>query len=280
MQFLLKKLALLLLAILFASSNNAVANSDYLTFQPSQFSQNGEIAIEAWNSAEGIARMEKSQYKGDFYQLASFFQPQINPLYCGVASSVIVLNALRAPKDQIKSQKASEIHEPLTMGGKFIPFKSYSQNNFLNKQTDKVKDRKIINMSNPFAKKDDIDPGFTLQQLADMLSKAYGLEVSANHANQADATTIQEFRELLMDLLNDPERYIIINFHGKSIGLKSGGHISPLAAYDQQSDSVLVLDVAGHKNSWYWAKLEDLYKAMNSKDGNNYRGYLIISDKK
>ena len=32
------------------------------------------------------------------------------------------------------------------------------------------------------------------------------------------------------------------------------------------------------KNPWYWVPISHLYKAMNTKDGNNYRGWLIIED--
>ncbi len=39
------------------------------------------------------------------------------------------------------------------------------------------------------------------------------------------------------------------------------------------------MDVAGHKNSWYWVKIKDLLQSMNTKDGDNYRGYLIIKNK-
>ena len=54
------------------------------------------------------------------------------------------------------------------------------------------------------------------------------------------------------------------------------GHFSPLGAYDVESDSVLVMDVAGFKNGWYWVPVKDLYAAMNTLDGSVYRGWLVI----
>ena len=71
---------------------------------------------------------------------------------------------------------------------------------------------------------------------------------------------------------------MLINFDGKKVGLKTGGHVSPLVAYNQEHDSVLMMDVAGHKNGWYWVKINDLLRAVNSKDGDNYRGYLVIKN--
>jgi hypothetical protein len=38
------------------------------------------------------------------------------------------------------------------------------------------------------------------------------------------------------------------------------------------------LDVYGIENSWYWAPVEHLYKAMATLDNNIHRGWLIVSD--
>lgn len=52
---------------------------------------------------------------------------------------------------------------------------------------------------------------------------------------------------------------------------------SPLAAYDLQSDRFLLLDVARYKYPAYWVKTEDLWNAVNTKDDNTYRGFIMIS---
>ena len=76
-------------------------------------------------------------------------------------------------------------------------------------------------------------------------------------------------------ILIDKNNFLIANFDGKVFGNKTGGHISPIVAYDENSDSLLVLDVALHKNPWYWVDLTEMVKAMNTKDGDNFRGYLV-----
>ncbi len=255
---------------------NISANANYLEFSPSQFSNQNEIVVEKWNSDEGIKRLQQSKYKNDFYQLANFFQPQINPLYCGIASSVIILNAIRSEKNQIKSQKELEITKPDIFGGGSAPFKSYSQITFLNKKTDKIKDQKIIELKNLSDDKSNIDPGLSLNHLAKILQKSYDLNVKINHVSKIRDKDINNFRNTIQKILNDKEKYILANFQGKTVGLKVSGHISPIVAYDQISDSILVMDVAGHKNPWYWIKLEHFYKAMNTKDGKQYRGYITI----
>jgi hypothetical protein len=57
---------------------------------------------------------------------------------------------------------------------------------------------------------------------------------------------------------------------------KTRGHMSLVSAYQQDSDEVLVLDVALHKNQWQWVSLSNIVSAMNTKDGKQYRGYMIV----
>lgn len=235
-------------------------------------------AVEVWNNKEGITRLERSHFKNDFYQLAGFFQPQINPLYCGIASSVIILNAIKNQENEaIASQKALEVTKPVSIGGGVIEFKSYSQSTFLNEKTDKIKDRRIIELKDLEASKEALDPGLTLKQLALILKKSYGLKVKLTYVKKVNENELNKFRLKLKEILQDQKSYILVNFNGQNLGLKTSGHISPLAAFDELSDSVLVLDVAGHKNSWYFVKIADLFQAMNTKDGKNFRGYLVIS---
>jgi hypothetical protein len=254
----------------------------YNEFEVSQFSKAKEIVLIPWNSAEGIRRLEHSKHKGDFYRLAHYFQPQINPLYCGIATSVIILNAFRANKGIIPSQKELETKTPIIWGGKRIPFPSYSQITLLNADTDKVKSKKVINLNNVKNRQaldeSELNPGLSLAELKGIL-EVYGLKVESNYADKKPAAGIKAFRKATLNVLNDPNKFIIVNFKGSSMGAKTGGHISPLAAYDEKSDSVLILDVAGHKNPWYWAPVKHLYKAMSILDNTITRGWLIVTDK-
>ncbi|MFT4718809.1 MAG: hypothetical protein ACI9IL_001150 [Rickettsiales bacterium] len=230
-----------------------------------------------WNSEYGVKMLERSNYKQDFYELAGFFQPQINPLYCAIASSVIILNAINFDKNNISSQKKLEVRRPEIFGGGMIPFKSYSQLSLLNSKTDIIKREEVISMKNIDDKRMNIDPGVTLGQLKDIL-ELYGTEVTKYHVKKYSKQELDFFRKKVKNITQDKDRYMIINFDGKKVGLKTGGHMSPLVAYNQENDSVLMMDVAGHKNGWYWVKINDLLRAVNSKDGNNYRGYLVIKN--
>lgn len=227
----------------------------------------------AWNSPEGLKKLEKSQFKNDFYQLVNFYQPQENPLFCGIASATIILNAF--DHGNIASQKEGEIKRPKS--DKVVPYPLYKQQSFFNKKTEKIKKRAIIEFreKNERHGKKFYDPGVSLDDYSKLLKKGHGLKIFVTHAKKYDQKSIARFREILKQVLSDDEKFIIANFNGKMMGRSTKGHISPLVAYETESDSVLILDVALHKNKWYWVPLEQLYQAMNSKDGDDYRGYLV-----
>jgi hypothetical protein len=252
----------------------------YNEFTPSQFSKRNEIVLVPWNSPEGIRRLERSKHKSSFYQLAHHFQPQINPLYCGIATSVIILNALRIPQGTVPSQKALEVKLPQIWGGEVLTYEGYTQTTLLNAKTDKVKPRSVIQLKNAKAENinpQELDPGLGLVTLKQIL-ETYGVQVEIQHADQHPATGIKKFRAAVLSVLNITGKFIVVNFRGESMGAPTGGHISPLAAYDSKSDSVLIMDVYGIGNSWYWAPVDHLYKAMATLDNNIHRGWLVVSD--
>jgi len=228
------------------------------------------FASEAWNSKEGLLRLERSQFKNDFYQLVNFYQPQINPLYCSVASSVMILNAIKY--GEIPSQKSGEISKP--DGGK-IEFKLFTQEGFLNDETDKIKPHTIIKYQDP-NQFGIYDAGLSIADLAKILTKVYNLKVVLTHIETVDEKQEKKFRQTIKKILIDRDKFLITNFDGKILGHQTRGHISPLVAYDDSSDSVLILDVALHKNQWFWISVNELLKAMNSKDNDSYRGYLVV----
>ncbi len=237
-----------------------------------------DVQLLKWNSKEGMERLQKAEYKNDFYQLVNYFQPQLNPLYCAAASSVIVLNAIA--NGEAPSQKNLEVTKPKVFGGGNIEFKSYSQLTFFNDKTDKIKDRKVIELKNISAETENsatnFDPGLTLSELQEILDKVYNLKTKVKYIDNVDEKTINKFRDLAKQIVADETQYLLTNFDGKALGLKTNGHMSPIVAFDMTSDSLLIMDVAGHKNGWYWVGVSDLVKAMHTKDGKNYRGYLVI----
>jgi hypothetical protein len=86
-----------------------------------------------------------------------------------------------------------------------------------------------------------------------------------------------DIRADLVDHLSRAGDYVIINFRREAVGQKGGGHISPLGAYDAQSDSFLVLDVNPAAAGWTWMTAATLVKGMRTFDTVENRGYVVVS---
>ncbi|MEL7052676.1 MAG: phytochelatin synthase family protein, partial [Cyanobacteria bacterium J06588_5] len=79
--------------------------------------------------------------------------------------------------------------------------------------------------------------------------------------------------------LAEPNNFVVINYLRRSIGQESGGHISPLAAYDADTDRVLILDVSRYKYPPVWVEVESLWNATNTIDSVSglSRGLVTVS---
>jgi hypothetical protein len=271
---LMRRVVLSLLLLVYAQSLSGEAAPQYGRYEPSA---TGEVVIVEWGTPDGQQRLMESRYKNDYVQLAIHFQPQVNPLYCGVASSVIVLNSMRLAEGKAPSQRNLEVTRPEALGGGHISYPAYSQLTFLNEATDKVKPRAVIELKNTADENSRINPGLTLLELKGVL-KTYDITVDLRYADAPLQEGAARFRTVVKQAMQDNDHYVLVNFYGDAYGAPTRGHISPVAAYHQATDSVLILDVAGYKNPWYWVPVEQLYQAMHTKDGDNYRGYLVVSD--
>ena len=115
--------------------------------------------------------------------------------------------------------------------------------------------------------------GMTLDQFGGVL-KAHDLTVEIRHAGD---TSVDDFRKAAVAALEDDERFVAVNYLRKAIGQETGGHISPLAAYDADTDRFLILDVSRYKYPPIWVEAAALYGAMNTVDasaGDKTRGYV------
>ena len=72
---------------------------------------------------------------------------------------------------------------------------------------------------------------------------------------------------------------LVVSYSRKVLKQTGDGHFSPLAAYDKESDSVLILDTARFKYGAHWAKLQLVYEAMKplDKTTGKSRGYALLS---
>jgi hypothetical protein len=202
------------------------------------------------NSERGSRLLLESEDNRAYWPLSIQFVTQKNQAFCGVATIVMVLNALGVPAPSTPE---------------FEPFKTFTQDNLLNERTEAVLPVAVLSRI-----------GMTLDQIGQILS-TYSVEADVRHA--AD-TSLEEFRTLARQALGSPNQYVIVNYLRRSIGQERGGHISPLGAYDAETDRFLVLDVSRYKYPPIWVEAAALYAAMNTPDSDNQnrtRGFVIVT---
>lgn len=201
------------------------------------------------NSQMGETLLMKSNARQDYLPLSIHFETQDNLAYCGVASMVMVLNALSIPAPPTDS---------------FGDHHIFTQDNVLNEQTEKVIPTAMISRQ-----------GMTLDQLGQLL-ETYPLNAEVYHASEI---TLDQFRNKVVENLQDPNNFVLVNYLRKTIGQERGGHISPIAAYNEQDDLFLILDVSRYKYPPVWVKAEELWQAMATVDSasEKSRGFVLIN---
>ena len=63
-----------------------------------------------------------------------------------------------------------------------------------------------------------------------------------------------------------------------AVGMDGTGHFSPVVAFEPESDSALVLDVARYKYPHVWMPVETLFAGINTTDAStrDMRGLIDI----
>ena len=204
------------------------------------------------DSDKGAELLKESEALEAYWPLSIQFVTQKNQAYCGVASIVMVLNALAVPA-------------PATP--EFEPFKTFTQDNVFNLKTNEVITQEVI-----------ASQGMTLDQIGQFLS-SYPIKADVHHA--ADST-LENFRSKAREYLASDGHHVIVNYLRRAIGQEKGGHISPLAAYDADTDRFLILDVSRYKYPPVWVSARELFEAMNTTDSDNEnrtRGFVLVSAK-
>jgi hypothetical protein len=97
------------------------------------------------------------------------------------------------------------------------------------------------------------DYGIQLHQLAEML-RAHDLHVELRVVSEN--INADNIRQVIISNLTSKNDYVVVNFARQSLGQPGGGHISPLAAYDEKTDSVLLMDINPTHQPWVWAELK------------------------
>src|SRR5262245_8403116 len=86
----------------------------------------------------------------------------------------------------------------------------------------------------------------------------------------------QDIRSELVENLKRRGDYVIVAFLREAVGERGGPHISPVGAYDAESDSFLVLDVNPANADWVWMPTKTLVNGMRTFDKIENRGYVLV----
>lgn len=205
-------------------------------------------ALTPLTSSKGTQLLHKSQAQDDYIPLSSQFVTQDNQAFCGIASAVVVLNALgiAAPLAPQWSRRY------------------FTQDNLFTPQTEAVISRQQIERQ-----------GLTLAQLAAIL-ESYPVNVELHYGGDL---SLEEFRLRVSQNLRQPKNFVLVNYFRRAIGQEGGGHISPLAAYNADTDQFLILDVSRYKYPPVWVKATLLWQAIKTIDPGSQktRGILLIT---
>ena len=224
-------------------------------------------------STEGLDRLARTTAKADFAPLSNQFEAQATIAFCGPTTAAIVLTALHppglaAPRDRSRLQPADARYLP---PGLELTVPRHTQESVI------AKGRKtraqVFGEPSTVDGKVSRDGGYQLRQLDEML-QAHDLVTRLVIVDTL--TTEADIRQELIDNLNRAGDIVIVNYQRSAIGQSGGGHISPLAAYDVISDSVLVLDVNPSHYPWVWVPIPTLIQGMRTRDVVENRGYLLV----
>jgi Phytochelatin synthase len=201
-----------------------------------------------WDSAEGVALRSHIPQDADYWQLSSTFAMQNTQTFCSVASAITVLNALPIKKPV----------DPL-----YKPYAYFTQSNFFSPEV-----RKFANPETVLAE------GMTREQLTQSL-----LQQGVNAESIAgDSFTTESLRTLLQKTLGDDGKFVLVNYLRTTLGQVGGGHWSVLAAFDEKTNRVLILDVAKYKYTPVWIEINTLQQAIATIDSTSSkaRGLILV----
>lgn len=200
------------------------------------------------NTPQGEQRLISAQQRQVFLALQPYVETQQNLAFCGPASIVAVMNSLGTPRPA---------------ESRLYPYRFYTQDNIFNADTQRVKSFVMVSVR-----------GMTLAEMAGFFA-ALGVKATTHYADAMDAAKL---RTLLKQALANPDQRVVANFQRKVLAQEGGGHQSPLAAYDEASDSVLMLDVAKFKYPPAWIAIDELLAAMQGIDADSgrSRGLVVV----
>ncbi|KAF2072179.1 hypothetical protein CYY_006499 [Polysphondylium violaceum] len=191
-------------------------------------------------------------YLKSFFHLSQHFLTQAEPAYCGLSTLAMVLNTLGVDPGPGRQYKNSVWRW------------------FTEEILDCCKALELVQ-----------EKGITINEFA-CLANCNGLETQIKFA---PSSTVEEFRDLVKlecSTKDNPlKEILVVSYDRSGLGQTGTGHFSPIGAYNETRDIVLIFDVARFKYPPHWVSLEQLFKSMHSidPDSGKSRGYITLKKK-
>ncbi len=203
------------------------------------------IALSSIHGKELFRAAQSAGCAEIFFSLVDTISTQSEPAYCGLTSLTCVLNALAIDPGRVWK----------------APWRWFSED-----MLDCCEPLEVVRKR-----------GITSEKLA-CLARCNGANAERG---SIETTSLDEFRERVRSICSKEvlSRLLIVSYSRKALGQTGSGHFSPIGAYEPNSDSVLILDVARFKYPPHFVKLSMLWEAMALPDPavNSPRGFVEMS---
>ena len=204
------------------------------------------------SNAFRMLQSTKSSLVQDFFNYQQGWEAQINQAYCGVASSMAVMNSLRGkiilPQDPV-----------------YVPYPWATQRTLIQNECVRANVYDVNKMKQVFW-------GLGLDMATTLLNchlQGQGYIATAHHVDPATSNgTALQLRSIFLEALKNEDTRIIINYDrgGITQGPMGHGHFSPIGAYNDEHDAFLVMDVAKYKYSPVWVPTVKLLRGIATMD--------------
>ncbi|KAK7108679.1 hypothetical protein V1264_016367 [Littorina saxatilis] len=184
-----------------------------------------------------------SDHMACYFRLAAQFRTQDEPAYCGLATLVMVLNALEIDPGRVWKGPWKWYHEDML--DCCIP-------------TQLVREQGIT-----------FDEFSCLADCNYLDTQPFRVDQSSNE---------DDFRNLVKEITLKEDTFLICSYSRRVLGQTGDGHFAPVSGYHPDKDLVLILDTARFKYPPHWIPLSLLFESMKALDQSTGlpRGYIQV----
>lgn len=195
----------------------------------------------------------------DYWKLSPYYVPQHNPKACGVATTTMLLNALRADQTLTAADELFTHTKILSLSKKL---------------------KSAVGTMGKGISLDDLKNEIEALVTNQLKATKYKVE-TYRFSEMSESEALQKLENLLKENEASADNFIVANFlQSELTGDPEGavGHHAPIAAYDSKSKMVLIFDPDRTYYEPYWAPLSAFLKGLNSIDSGakKSRGLIFV----